>query len=408
VVWKSGGEDEFSVMRDVCSHRQAPLSEGRVDPLTKCLECPYHGVQFDSKGSCTKIPQMEAGVAIPKAADVASFPTRLTGDMLWARLDLPGQQYPTPPDDLFPVLLSATRFTTRDLPYSLDYLLENFMDPAHIPFAHHSLQGVRSDGSPIPMTPLEASPGKVEVGYSDVIRGKPREGVVSFVPPLYYHFRARRGGAEAGAAAGAMRMMLLALCVPVRPGWSRIHLALAPGAKLPIPRWLLHRFSNDFLDTDLWLHDQERVGRGLGGNSLLQGQQHADKSPSLGDYVMPTSSDVGVKSWRRWWGEHMQRHPIFGEQPSASLPLVPKEQQLDRWQAHAVHCSACRGALRKARAARRALPFAALALAAAAASVWARVVVVVAAALFDYALAWVERGVLGPERGERASAARLP
>ena len=104
----------------------------------------------------------------------------------------------------------------------------------------------------------------------------------------------------------------------------------------------------------------------------------------------------------------MQRHPIFGDQPSASLPLVPKEQQLDRWQAHAVHCSACRGALRNARAARRALPFAALALAAAAASVWARVVVVAAAALLDYALAWVERGVLGPERGERISAARLP
>jgi len=326
--------------------------------------------------------------------------------MLWARLKLPGQHFPTPPEELFPLLLNATRFTTRDLPYSFDYLLENFMDPAHIPFAHHSLQGVRSDGSPIPMTLLESSPTMVEVAYSDVIRGKPREGVASFVPPLYYHFRAKRG------AAGAMRMMLLALCVPVRPGWSRIHLALAPGVRMPLPRWLMHKVTNNFLDTDVWVHDQERLGRGWGGNSLLQGQQGqqgANKSPSLSDYVMPTSSDLGVKSWRRWWAEHLQKHPVFGEQPSAVLPLISKEQQLDRWQTHAVHCSDCRGALRNARAARRVLPFlAALVVVAATASVWTRVAAVAVAALLDYACARVERGVLGPERGQRVSAARLP
>ena len=39
----------------------------------------------------------------------------------------------------------------RDLPYSFDFLVENFMDPAHIPYAHHSLQASRDDGSPIPM-----------------------------------------------------------------------------------------------------------------------------------------------------------------------------------------------------------------------------------------------------------------
>ena len=26
---------------DLCPHRLAPLSQGRVDPLTGCIECPY-------------------------------------------------------------------------------------------------------------------------------------------------------------------------------------------------------------------------------------------------------------------------------------------------------------------------------------------------------------------------------
>ena len=33
----------WTVQTDACSHRFAPLSQGRVDPETQCIECPYHG-----------------------------------------------------------------------------------------------------------------------------------------------------------------------------------------------------------------------------------------------------------------------------------------------------------------------------------------------------------------------------
>ena len=41
------------------------------------------------------------------------------------------------------------KYFIKELPYSWYILVENFMDPAHIPFAHHGLQGKRSDGKPI-------------------------------------------------------------------------------------------------------------------------------------------------------------------------------------------------------------------------------------------------------------------
>ena len=53
------------------------------------------------------------------------------------------------------------------------------MNPAHIPFAHHSLQGVRTDGSPIDMAVVANNFTHCEVSFKDVIRGKEREGVVS-------------------------------------------------------------------------------------------------------------------------------------------------------------------------------------------------------------------------------------
>eukprot|EP00291_Cryptomonas_curvata_P018216 CAMPEP_0172166996 /NCGR_PEP_ID=MMETSP1050-20130122/9318_1 /TAXON_ID=233186 /ORGANISM="Cryptomonas curvata, Strain CCAP979/52" /LENGTH=244 /DNA_ID=CAMNT_0012837721 /DNA_START=174 /DNA_END=905 /DNA_ORIENTATION=- len=183
VVWRNG--TTWSVMRDVCPHRLAPLSQGRVDPTTGCIECPYHGWQFASNGACTKIPQLPAdqrrGALGDDAMDrtgATSFPVRMTGDMIWAFLPLPPGQasyYPALPEEVLPLLVNLT-FNVRDLPYSFDFLLENFMDPAHIPFAHHSLQGRREDGSPIPMEPLTGSDdaGLCEVRFQDVVRGTAR------------------------------------------------------------------------------------------------------------------------------------------------------------------------------------------------------------------------------------------
>ena len=53
-------------------------------------------------------------------------------------------------------------FFVRDFPYSVDMLLDNFMDP-NIPFAHHGLQGHRSDGSPIPMNLKKNDTNTIEV-----------------------------------------------------------------------------------------------------------------------------------------------------------------------------------------------------------------------------------------------------
>ena len=54
VIWKNPlfPEDDptrgWNIMKDACPHRLAPLSQGRVDQDTGCIECPYHGWQFES------------------------------------------------------------------------------------------------------------------------------------------------------------------------------------------------------------------------------------------------------------------------------------------------------------------------------------------------------------------------
>jgi phenylpropionate dioxygenase-like ring-hydroxylating dioxygenase large terminal subunit len=73
------------------------------------------------------------------------MPVHLTGDLLWAFLPIPGLKGNVSilPDHMEPELLDSNRLlSSREVPYSFDFAVENFMDPAHIPYAHHSLQGI--------------------------------------------------------------------------------------------------------------------------------------------------------------------------------------------------------------------------------------------------------------------------
>ena len=336
VVWE--GPSGWSTMVDECPHKLAPLSQGRVDPETGCLECPYHGWQFDGDGETVRIPQ---GAHLAGSAPGArALPTYQTNDLLWAFFDSRAvgrrDSIASTPDVLYPKLVEEQKpYYARTLPYSFDILIENFMDPAHIPYAHHGLQGVRDDGSPIPMTLLASNETHVEASFQDTVRAKPRTGIVSFRAPSRYHFRCKE-------ADGNYDVKLEMYCVPVGHGRSRVFFSTALASKLPI--WLAHAATNRFLNTDIWLHDAERK---------LRADDLRDERLK---YASLTSSDVGSSAWRSWWRENgMARAPphTFGPAPPGSLTLVDRKTAIDPWANHAVHCSHCRAAVARAATAQK-------------------------------------------------------
>src|SRR3546814_20723648 len=51
------------VLRDMCPHRFAPLSKGKI--VSDQLQCPYHGLRFASNGQCVFNPHGDG--VVPKA-----------------------------------------------------------------------------------------------------------------------------------------------------------------------------------------------------------------------------------------------------------------------------------------------------------------------------------------------------
>ena len=153
---KESNQSQWSVLRDVCSHKFAALSQGRVNPDTSCIECPYHGWQFDNHGILTCIPQSEPSTtasnngddqkensarkpysrlppALVKKASIQSFPVHITGDLIWAFLptSIHGESFPLellPENYYYNGLMrdaeSGVNFAVVELPASYDFLME--------------------------------------------------------------------------------------------------------------------------------------------------------------------------------------------------------------------------------------------------------------------------------------------
>jgi len=124
------------------------------------------GWTFDASGSCTSIPQMgdpkaHATACSSSRSCVKYYPVSVQQGLLWVYADSTSSskgssngdqaaaaQQPEGPSAelLMPEgyqLMSP--WFQRDVPLSYDILLENFLDPAHVPHSHHGVV-VSTDG----------------------------------------------------------------------------------------------------------------------------------------------------------------------------------------------------------------------------------------------------------------------
>jgi len=159
VIWRDN-DGQWRCFDDACPHRLAPLSEGRIDRATNTLECAYHGWQFVPGGQCARIPQVAEEVERTACASalscVAAHEVKVEKSVVfvwpWADADAAEADEATAPAHQLRSVKPGASTYTRDLPYGWETLLENIVDPSHVPFAHHGMQGKREDAIAINMS----------------------------------------------------------------------------------------------------------------------------------------------------------------------------------------------------------------------------------------------------------------
>jgi vanillate O-demethylase monooxygenase subunit len=140
VVTRRG--ESVDVFLDKCPHRNARLSEGRV--VNGCIECPYHGWQFDSAGHCTHIPALGSGATVPPSAHLSPLRSIERYGMVWVALEDPVCELPEiaewSNDELQQIWLPPIVINA-----AAGQFVDNFLDFGHFPFVHAGTFGSGED-----------------------------------------------------------------------------------------------------------------------------------------------------------------------------------------------------------------------------------------------------------------------
>jgi phenylpropionate dioxygenase-like ring-hydroxylating dioxygenase large terminal subunit len=131
-------------LRDICPHRAAPLSAGRIRDGQ--VECPYHGWRFKTDGQCAAIPSVlqDQNIEIGRIR-VQSYPCHEQDGLIWVYFanDPKSEAAPVFEPPKIPIRASdgnaRPRFVEAQMfPCELDHAVVGLMDPAHGPFVHNS------------------------------------------------------------------------------------------------------------------------------------------------------------------------------------------------------------------------------------------------------------------------------
>lgn len=170
----SGG---VTALHDMCPHRFAPLSTGRLEDGT--IICGYHGIGFDGSGRCAINPHG----AKSSALSVRSFPVAERHTSIWIWMGDAEKADPALIPDLS--FIDETPDTARvyfTIPINANYRLmnDNLLDLSHADYLHPtSLGGVMTGVKP--KTETTESGIAVEWLHNDVLA--PRRFQAAVPPP---------------------------------------------------------------------------------------------------------------------------------------------------------------------------------------------------------------------------------
>jgi len=126
-----GQNGKVGVMDAYCPHLGANLGiGGKV--VGNCVECPFHGWQFDTKGQCTHIPNAES---VPTFAKTKSYPVIETCELILIYYDQDGNEPTWKPPEIETSYHYHGKFE-HQVAAHIQEIPENGADVAHLGILH--------------------------------------------------------------------------------------------------------------------------------------------------------------------------------------------------------------------------------------------------------------------------------
>ena len=180
---------ELGCVVDQCTHRGAALSLGKVKG--DCIQCPFHGLEFDQTGRCTFIPANgKSSVQDISRYNVKHYPVRESNDIIYFWYGDPERitdELPFFNEDINASYVYSEIEDHWNSHYSR--CIENQLDVVHLPFVHYNTIG-RGNKTLVNGPKIEFVPGGlVTSANNDIDEGqKPKAAAECVIKPTYLKF----------------------------------------------------------------------------------------------------------------------------------------------------------------------------------------------------------------------------
>jgi phenylpropionate dioxygenase-like ring-hydroxylating dioxygenase large terminal subunit len=123
-------------LSNTCTHRGGSLAGGKIKG--DCVQCPYHGWQFNGAGECKKIPSLGPDASVPGRTRIDAYPVEEKYGMVFAFLGDLGEDERPPIMNVQEYDQEGWRPTLQHYQVQGNYerSIENGLDPAHNEFVH--------------------------------------------------------------------------------------------------------------------------------------------------------------------------------------------------------------------------------------------------------------------------------
>jgi vanillate O-demethylase monooxygenase subunit len=141
VVLYRKADGNVAALQDRCPHRFAPLHMGKI-VNGDCVQCPYHGLEFDSSGACVLNPH--GAKNLPSRARVRSYPVTERHKAIWIWMGEKAPDHSKVPD--FSVLdnvpeLHTTKRDKMTIRANYELIIDNLLDLSHTSYLHDGILG---------------------------------------------------------------------------------------------------------------------------------------------------------------------------------------------------------------------------------------------------------------------------
>src|SRR5688572_19009697 len=141
IVLYRKSDGNVAALQDRCPHRFAPLHMGKIVHGDR-IQCPYHGLEFDSSGTCALNPH--GTKSIPPRARVRSYPVTEKHKAIWIWMGERSPDLSKVPD--FSVLdnvpeMHATKRDRITIKANYELIIDNLLDLSHTSFLHEGILG---------------------------------------------------------------------------------------------------------------------------------------------------------------------------------------------------------------------------------------------------------------------------